>query len=300
MAERTLFAKMAANGYDTSRFKDDYVPFIFNLAPGQTYYYRTAGDPNGNLPVRRIFVGKENVVVPGGTFDAWKFQWAFPDDLFPPDSAPSFEGYSWVTGIGAVKTALSFQRSTTTDNVGHIIGIYSSTETSEYLGAFNVDPDTILPAKTITAADMAFADAHFSPQKFIAWADYVVNAPYSFITLSDFPFWQDSIIRTQSAGKTPEYYQCILDPQVVQGWDDVTPDMVTPNPDSFQYIKDHNLGTCDDSRFRALAVDSIIMGTSSCVPLDTLWSFYQDSARTIPYIYGKSENQIAFKKMIYE
>ncbi len=291
-------AKSNNDKYDTTVFNDFTTLFIFSLKPGQSYYYRTDGDPHGNLWMRRTYIGKENVNVPAGQFYADKFKIELEEVFGDSFDIHGMIGLIWTTDSVKIKEYYDFGKEDWTDEIGNKLGTFSSTDCSEYLGPYNINPDTVKPRHQISTSDKEFADLHFSLDKYIAWKSFIDSASYMFINMNLFYFRSDddSFFIEEAGKKSNTYYNMISKHnQYVQGWDDANPNMVV---DSFRYIKNQNFGTNWDRYYRGLAINAIIQQNGQ--PVDTLWMYYKDSAKTIPYIFGKSDHQLEFYIRIYD
>jgi hypothetical protein len=138
---------LAAAAYDTTLFCDLYYPIIFPLLRDTSWWYREPGDPRGNLPLRKAYLGKEIINVPAGRFLCLKMEWRINEMLKfgGIDSTNLLYGYDWFGPPGLVKRWYDYGRSTMTNDTGDSIGTFHSWDRYEYLGEYSINPDTLKP-----------------------------------------------------------------------------------------------------------------------------------------------------------
>ncbi|MFH0922081.1 MAG: hypothetical protein V1913_17180 [Fibrobacterota bacterium] len=145
----------------------------------------------------------------------------------------------------------------------------------------------------------AFANKHYSHDKFLSLYRYIRDSDTSVAnwTTDDFGRYFNHPPDDIKQGSS-DYYEMIAKyDEFVQGWDDATPDMVSPYKDSagtdpyeFSYIRSQKFGSDQDARLRGLAIDHLIRADGNVV--DTAWLFYHDDAHKRPRYFGYSANQI--------
>ena len=148
--EKTEFYSITGSRYDSSAFSDCYYPLTFPLEPGQVWYYRPPKDPNGNLPIKRKYLGKEIIGLPRGPIETWKLEW---------DWSPSFLdefgliGYDWWTEFGIVKRYFDIGTCTTTILDKYGVWIDDVVESYEINSFLEESPLVIPKLKTIISKE---------------------------------------------------------------------------------------------------------------------------------------------------
>ncbi|MFH0921869.1 MAG: hypothetical protein V1913_16095 [Fibrobacterota bacterium] len=280
--------------YDTATYNDLFYPVIFPLSANTSWYYRPANDPRGNFAMRKTYLGLESITTSAGTFNAFKTRWELEEAL----AIQNITRYDWTTEAGLIRRVTDYGIIDMTNEVGEIIGKFYAIDYTEYCGAYNIDPDTLSILQPFSIADKAFADQHFSPEKYLAYRNYIFTSPDSLVLwdLATFQLLPDSIEGSQA--KTDAYYMEIAaNNALAQGWDDVTPDMVGPAADSFHYINTQSFGTLFDERYRGFAIDSLVFDINGA-PVDTVWLHYDDACSTQPLKFGASANQKELRRRL--
>jgi len=294
MREDLLKKKLAGTEFDTTVFRDLMFPIVFPLIQDSSWFVRSDNHPFEWGAIRKTYLGKEIVSVPGGTFETFKIDWGLNEfwgqtDMFFTD---------WVSGIGLVKRFIDYGESEWTDEIGRFLGTFNSYDLYHYMGAYNKIFDTLATSPPVSDTVKAFADQYFDPSRFLAWYHFILRDSYPgdsggipMIYWERSPFSHDSVFLKEYQQKTDAYYEIIGKyDQFTQGWVDVSPDMVI---DSFTYIYNQNFGTDYDHRFRGFAVQSI--GTASDgTPNDTTWLYYHDGDIKRPHFFGYSDRQVEY------
>ncbi|OGJ84517.1 MAG: hypothetical protein A2268_11025 [Candidatus Raymondbacteria bacterium RifOxyA12_full_50_37] len=148
----------------------------------------------------------------------------------------------------------------------------------------------------LTDAYEAFADRNYSHDRFWSWYQFIIDSTNSdLIHWPSNPFTHDSAYIEDYKNKSSDYYEMIGKYDMfVQGWKDVSPDMVK---DSFAYIIAQNWGTGIDERYRGYALESMdgvrIEGDDTTL----VYMYYHDAEKKRPRYFGYSANQVKYMSM---
>lgn len=158
--------------YDTTVFVDRRVPVLLDAAPNTSWFERTAGDPLGNLPMLRTYVGNEIVNVPGGTFNCARYEWNWwdtPQSGAGGGPAP-IRAADFVADIGCVRRFFQTYSDEGMHAISESIGMiqeYYGSDTSRYRAE--------LPRVSEVLADSIreVVSLHWEPARFAAWISVI-------------------------------------------------------------------------------------------------------------------------------
>ncbi len=140
----------------------------------------------------------------------------------------------------------------------------------------------------------SIADAHYYPQKFKAFYDFVTQWQGSMlcwdsISLARYRKEAADYFREESVKSDLYYYYIAQNDLFAQGWDDVYPDMVSG---SFRFISSQKLNVPNPCSYRGYAIESAAFRNTGGV--DTVWSAYKDPGHHIPWPFGLSNSRLNF------
>lgn len=141
ISSKVLLKKLNSTNYDSSVFSDLYFPLVFGVDPGYKWYIRQENDPHGNIPIEKVYLGKEEISVPAGTFNTYKYELLF-GKIF---NSPDIKIISWYSSNSLVKTLLDGGTSEVYDDNNQPLGSFHSWDIFEYLGTGHIDKDTLIP-----------------------------------------------------------------------------------------------------------------------------------------------------------
>jgi hypothetical protein len=105
------------------------------------YTYRDSGDASGNLPYRRRFIKTENIIIPLGQFEAYKFEYLATEALGIAD----IQFYDWIGKNGLLKRYIDSGMNILSDSLGDSIGTVRTYDITELVGQTDINPDTLKP-----------------------------------------------------------------------------------------------------------------------------------------------------------